>query len=116
MKKIFYSFVLLISSYTFCFGKASEITGEGAVLCYEFISPSNKGNNKTREEFFMAWASGYMSSKNVMSGKKVDLLSIDLDEQLAILKIYCEENKKSYFGIAVEYLYNELQQRSNTEK
>jgi hypothetical protein len=120
MKTIFYSFVLLISSYISCFAesnKKDEFTavGIGVTYCYEFLHPGDQSYTN-REASYMGWAQGFMSAKNVYTKNNIDLLFIDPKEQMIILKIFCEENKRKLFGNAVEHLYSELYQKSQQEK
>ena len=80
--------------------------GVGVVKCYEFIDKSK--DNFLRDNAFLSWAQGYMTAVNTYTGIDVDLTTINVEEQLVIMKDFCEKNKRSFVAESVEYLMKEL--------
>jgi hypothetical protein len=117
MKTILYSFILLISTHISCFAETDKkmndsfVAGAGAIICYDFIHPKKENDYVGRDNVFLTWAQGYMSAYNQLGDKNeesVNLGIISLEEQIVILKIYCEDHKRNSFWGAAINLYSEL--------
>jgi hypothetical protein len=111
----------MIMAIKICFAESNEgkksyhTIGVGTVICYDFLHPSDGKQSSTRDAIFMSWAQGYMSAKNLYSEYNTILGSMDIDEQLVIIKIYCEEHKRNVVLFAVDNLYTELLKRQMME-
>lgn len=100
-------FILLNSlCYAESSNKKSTGMGVGIVKCYELIDKSK--DYFMRNHMFLSWAQGYMSAVNAYTAMDVDLNTIDTEEQLVIMKDFCEKNKRSLVVESVEYLMMEL--------
>jgi hypothetical protein len=110
MNRFFILFFCLFIGVNPCFAeneKPKYGIGWGVFTCYEFIHPKAGEDYVERDYMFFAWAQGYMSAKNMYSKTNIPL-KYDPNEQLVIMKTYCEEHKRNPVAYAVEYLYNEL--------
>jgi hypothetical protein len=123
MNRIFYSFILLIYSSVLCVAEVSQkekdrgqVYGWGMLICYDFLHPANGQDFIGRDYAVFSWIQGYISGKNVYSSYDANVESISKEEQLVIIKTYCEEHGRERIGIAAEYLYAELYKKGKQEK
>ena len=105
--------VILLSSL--CYAESSNkkylFVGVGAAKCYEYIDKSK--DYITRDQLYHSWALGFMTAKNTYAGVDVDLTAISNEEQIVIMKDYCEKNKRSFVADSVEYLMLELKKQQS---
>jgi|694.fasta_scaffold44720_10 hypothetical protein len=123
MRLTLYSFLLLIYSSVLCVAEVSQkekdhgqVYGWGMLLCYDFLHPSNGQDFLGRDYAIFSWIQGYISGKNVYSSYDANVESISKDEQIVIIKTYCEEHGRDRIAIAAEYLYEELYKKFKQEK
>jgi hypothetical protein len=122
--RFLYSFIFVVFTTSICFSETGKkesnpfifhSAGLGAVTCYEFLHPGQM-DFIGRDFTVLAWVQGYMTAKNYYSDYDVALLTLNVDEQIVIIKIYCEEHKRDKVRNAAEYLYGELYKKGKQEK
>ncbi len=92
--------------------KLYPAVGFGTITCYEYLHPNRERDFVGRGIHIFSWAQGFMSGKNVYGEYNIDLLSISIEEQEVIMKVYCEEHKRDSVAKAVEFLHEELWRKS----
>ncbi|NDB60355.1 hypothetical protein EB001_18175 [bacterium] len=112
MKLSFFTIIFILLS-SLCYAESSHkkygFVGHGALKCYEFIDKSK--DYYLRDLIIHAWAQGFMTAKNTYADLKLDLTSISNEEQIVIMKDFCEKNKRSFVADSVEYLMLELKEQ-----
>jgi len=116
MRIIIFSIFVFTFLYESSFAGNKIGVGPGVITCYEFLHPTKGYEGRGRDDSFLYWAQGYMTSKNIYSETNIHLSTIDIDEQIVIMKVYCEEHKRDRVYDAVEFLYNELYKKGKQEK
>lgn len=121
--RLFYMLIFMVFSTKICFAEndkkesnKSFTVGLGAITCYDFLYPGYQKDFSGRDFAVFAWIQGYMTAINYYTNNDVALLSLDVDEQLVIIKVYCEEHKRKKVIYAADYLYGELLKKSKQEK
>ena len=112
MRLSFFTIIIILLSslcYAESSNKKSTGMGVGVVKCYEFIDTSK--DYFLRHNIFLAWAQGYMTAVNAYTAIDVDLSTINVEEQLVIMKDFCEKNKRSFVVESVAYLMKELKKQ-----
>lgn len=113
MRLSFFTIIVILLS-SFCYAESSNkkyySVGAGAAKCYEFIDNS-KDYNLRRDKLYLSWAQGFMTATNTFTGISVDLTTINVEEQLVIMKDFCEKNKRSFVSDSVQYLMMELKKQ-----
>jgi len=111
--KFFYSllFFILFTNISLAENSNDKIStagGIGVMSCYEYLK-SNRYDFGGKDYFIvLAWAQGFMSAKNTYANYKVDLFSLDIEEQIIVIRLFCEEHKRSKIYNAIDFLYEEL--------
>lgn len=121
--RLFYVLIFMVFSTSICFAEndkkesnKSFTVGWGTITCYDFLHPGYQKDFAGRDLAVFAWIQGFMTAKNYYTNDDVALLSLDIDEQLVIIKVYCEEHKRNKVIYAADYLYGELYKKSKQEK
>lgn len=89
--------------------KASS-AGAGWVSCAEF-GQSYQQSPKSTEDYFFAWAQGYMSGRNHSSFFRKDVNGLPRPQQKQHIRSFCAENPLSNYLKAVDSLYDTLPNR-----
>ena len=112
MRLSFFTIIIILLS-SLCYAESSNkkyySVGAGAAKCYEFIDNSKDYN--LRDKLYLSWAQGFMTATNTFTGISVDLTTISNEEQIVIMKDYCEKNKRSFVSDSVQYLMKELKKQ-----
>ena len=112
MRLSFFTIIVILLS-SLCYAESSNkkylFVGVGAAKCYEFIDKSK--DYHLRDMIYLSWAQGFMTATNTYTGISVDLTSISNEEQIVIMKDYCEKNKRSSVADSVDNLMMELKKQ-----
>jgi hypothetical protein len=105
----------LLLSLALPFSAKSAIyeTGAGSRTCAQFAQ--DYGANPSYEAAYFAWAQGWLaglnSAETMVHGRKrvlIDLSSMPLDEQMLIVRQYCNDHPLADYAQAVALLRNRL--------
>lgn len=91
--------------------EVGTIAGAGWVPCAEFAQRYQQSPQVT-EEYFYAWAQGYMSGVNQASlfGRK-NVRGLRIEQQKQHIRSYCDEHPLANVVAAVHDLYEKLPNR-----
>ena len=108
------SAVVVIALFTSGSSHAQEetgtISGAGWVSCAEFAE-SYRASPKSTEDYFYAWAQGYISGVNAASLVRKNVRGWRLDQQKQHIRAYCAENPLANYVAAVQDLFGKLPNR-----
>ena len=104
----------LILAATASTGLAEEdvgtIAGAGWVSCGEYAARYQQ-SPKSTEDYFYAWAQGYMSGVNQASLIRKNLRGWRIEKQKDTIRAYCEKHPLAAYGEAVQSVFNSLPNR-----
>ena len=116
---------VLLAASVLCIGtvahaEPSFYMGPGLLPCARFNEQLNATKVKVRatENYFFAWAQGYMSSLNenleATIGRYRDLNSISTDHQKQSLRTFCAKNPASMYREGIGALLNVMTEVPST--
>ena len=116
---------LLLAASMLCMGTAAHAEpsfyrGAGVLLCARFNQQLNATKVKARatENYFFAWAQGYMSGLNetleARMGRYRDLNSVSTDNQKQSLRTFCAKNPASMYREGIGALLNAMTEVHST--
>lgn len=86
------------------------IAGAGWVSCAEFAQSYQRAP-ETTEDYFYAWAQGYMSGLNRASGERKNLRGWTIARQKQHIRTYCDQRPLANVVAAVQNVFDNLPAR-----
>lgn len=86
------------------------MAGAGWVSCAEFAQ-HYQADPKGTEEYFYAWAQGYMSGLNQASWVRKNLRGWQIERQKQHIRAYCDKHPLANVVAAVQDVFNNLPAR-----
>ena len=90
--------------------EVGTVAGAGWVSCAEFAQRYKESPGPT-EDYFYAWAQGYMSGVNQASWTRKNLRGIPVENQKNYIRQHCDKHPLINYGLAVQSLFESLPNR-----
>ena len=102
--------VALLSTTSIAEEEFGTIAGAGWVSCAEYAEKYQR-DPKGTEEYFYAWAQGYMSGVNQVSLIRKNLRGWSITKQKDHIRAFCDQRPLANVVIAIQDLFDQLPSR-----